>query len=360
MRWSLNIGKIFGINFRIHITFFLLLIFIFTSVLNERGLNQAFLAMLFICAVFTCVVIHEIGHSLFAKKFGKNPKSITLLPIGGVASIEEMPEKPLQEITMAIVGPLINLIIAGLLYIIVGRWTGIGTPNLFPDSVQTFFANLIGINIILAIFNLIPAFPMDGGRVLRGLLAIKMEHLRATAIAVTIGQAIAIFFVFFGLFYNWWLALIGVFLYIGAGSERQQAVLHSLLNKVPVSEAMATEFLALRPEAPLSEALKHFYHGCHQDFPVIGDFGIEGILTRDRILASIHEKGLNVAVSEVMDRDFATVEPCSSLDEVYKTLSANRKNSVAVLDNGRVVGIVCLDDISRYFMIKAAIQKMEI
>ncbi len=360
MRWSLNIGKIFGINFRIHITFFLLLIFIFASVLSERGINEALLAVLFICAVFACVVIHEIGHSLFARRFGKNPKSITLLPIGGVASLEEMPEKPLQEITMAIVGPVINLIIAGLLYIIVGRWTGIGVPNLFPDSAQTFFANLIGINIILAIFNLIPAFPMDGGRILRGLLAIKMEYLRATAVAVVIGQSISIFFIFFGLFYNWWLALIGIFLYIGAGSERQQAVLHSLLHKVPVSEAMATEFLSLRPEAPLSEALEHFHHGCHQDFPVIGDSGLEGVLTRDRILASIHEKGLNVPVSEVMDRDFATVEPDSSLDEVYKALLANRKSSVAVLDNGRVMGIVCMDDISRYFMIKAAMQKMEI
>jgi len=360
MRWSLNIGKIFGINFRIHFTFFLLLIVIFAWVLNERGLNEAMLAVLFICAVFVCIVIHEIGHSLFAKRFGKNPKSITLLPIGGVASIEEMPEKPLQEITMAIVGPITNLIIAGLLYIIVGRWSGIGVANLFPDSAQTFFANLIGVNIILAIFNLIPAFPMDGGRVLRGLLATKMDYLRATTIAVTIGQAISIFFVFFGLFYNPLLALIGIFLYIGAGSERQQVVLHSLLNKVPVSEAMATEFLALRPEAPLSEALEHFHHGCHQDFPVIGGGGLEGVLTRSRILASIHEKGLSVPVSEVMDRDFATVKSDSSLDEVYKALAANRKNSVAVIDNGRVMGIVCMDDISRYFMIRAAVQKMEV
>lgn len=360
MRWSLNIGKIFGINFRIHITFFLLLIFIFASVLSERGLNEALLAVLFICAVFACVVIHEIGHSLFAKRFGKNPKSITLLPIGGVASLEEMPEKPSQEILMAIVGPVINLIIAGVLYIIVGQWTGIGVPNLFPDSAKTFFANLIGINIVLAIFNLIPAFPMDGGRVLRGLLALKMEYLRATAVAVVTGQSISIFFIFFGLFYNWWLALIGIFLYIGAGSERQQAILHSLLNKVQVSQAMATEFRTLRPEAPLSEALEHFHHGCHQDFPVIGDFGLEGILTRDRILASIHGKGVNVPVSEVMDREFTTVEPDSSLDEVYKTFSANRKSSVAVLDNGRIIGIVCMDDISRYFMIKAAMQKLEI
>jgi Zn-dependent protease/CBS domain-containing protein len=360
MGWSLSIGKIFGINLRIHMTFFLLLVFIFASVYHEHGINEAMLAVFFICAVFACVVIHEVGHSLFAKRFGKTPKSITLLPIGGIAAIEEMPDKPMQEVMMAIVGPIINLVIAGIIYAIVGRWTGIGFPNLFPDSAQSFFAGLIGINIVLAIFNLTPAFPMDGGRVLRGILAIRMEYLKATAVAVIIGQSISIFFIFFGLFYNWWLALIGIFLYIGAGNERHQVILHSLLNKVPVSEAMATEFHVLRPDAPLSEALEHFHHGCHQDFPVIGDFGLEGILTRDRILASIHEKGLNVPVSQVMDRDFATVQPDSSLDNVYKTLLAKSKNAVAVVDGGQVKGIVCMDDLSRYFVIRAAMQKVEI
>jgi Zn-dependent protease len=362
MKWSLNIGKIFGINFRIHITFFLLLFFIFISVLNEGGFGKAVLSVLFICAIFVCVVIHEVGHSLFARRFGKHPQSITLLPIGGIAAIEEIPEKPGQEIAMSIVGPFINLIIAGVIYLFVGRWSGVGVPDLYPDSARSFFAGLIGVNIMLAIFNLIPAFPMDGGRVLRGILATKMEYVRATSVAVFIGQAIAVFFIFSGIFMfsNWWLSIIGLFLYIGAGSEKQYVILRSLLHQVPVSEAMATDFRSLRPEELLSSVLEHFHHGCQQDFPVVGDYGIEGILTRDRMLTSIPQKGLNVPVSEVMDRTLVWVDPKMSLEDVYKKLLADRKTAVAVVEDGQVKGIVCLDGISRYFMVKAALKKMEV
>jgi len=356
MGWSLNIGRIFGIRFRIHVTFFLLLFFIFVSVFNEKGAEKALLATLFICAVFACVLIHEIGHSLIARRFGKEAKSITLLPIGGVAAMEEMPEKPGQEIAMSIMGPFINLVIAGILYLLVGRWTGIGVANLYPDSMRTFFAGLIGINIMLAVFNLIPAFPMDGGRVLRGILSMKMDYVKATSAAVFIGQAIAIFFIFFGIFFNWWLALIGLFLYIGAGSEKSHVILRSFLHQVPASEAMATDFRSLRPEELLSSALEHFYHGCQEDFPVIGEKGLEGILTRERILASIHEKGIDVPVSEVMDSTFASVSSNMPLDDVYKKLLSNRKTAVAVVDKDGIKGMICLDGISRFFMIKAALK----
>ncbi|HUU20054.1 MAG TPA: site-2 protease family protein [Sedimentisphaerales bacterium] len=359
MRWSINIGKIFGINFRIHITFFLLLIFIFASVLDQRGLGNAIYATLFICSIFACVLIHEIGHSLIARRFGKQAKSITLLPIGGMAIMEEMPEKPSQEIAMSIVGPFINLVIAGVLYLFVGKWTGIGVPNLYPDSARTFFAGLIGANIMLAVFNLIPAFPMDGGRVLRGILATQMDYVRATSAAVHIGQALAMFFIFFGIFYNLWLALIGLFLYIGAGSEKQHVVLRSFLHQVPASEAMTTEYRSVRPDEPLSRVFEHFHHGCQDDFPVIGESGIEGILTRDRILASIHEKGLDVPVSDVMDRDFTLVAPTMPLDDVYKKLLASQKTAVIVADKGEVKGMICLDSISRYLMIKAALKRID-
>lgn len=356
MRWSISIGRIFGIKFKIHITFFLLLFFIFISVLNEKGIHSAVLATLFICAIFICVLIHEIGHSLIGRRFGKEAKSITLLPIGGVATMEEMPEKPAQEIAMSIVGPLINLAIAGILYLFVGHWTGIGVPNLSPDSIRTFCADLIGVNIMLAVFNLIPAFPMDGGRVLRGILAMKMDYVRAASTAVSIGQGLAMLFILFGIFFNWWLALIGLFLYIGAGSEKQQVLLKSLLNQVPASEAMTTEFVALRPNDTLRKAIEHFHHGCQDDFPVLGDKGIEGVLTRDRILASIHEKGLDVLVSEIMDRTFTSVDPKMPLNDVYKKLSSSQKTAVAVVDKGSVKGMVCLDGISRYFMIKTALK----
>ena len=192
MQWSFRLGKIFGIEFRIHITFFILLVFIYLSGLSQKGSEGAMRAVLFICAVFACVLIHELGHSLIARRFGKEAKSITLLPIGGLATIEEMPEKPAQEIAMSIIGPFINLAIAGILYLFAGHWSGISAPNLYPDSARMFISGLIGVNIILAIFNLIPAFPMDGGRVLRGILALKMDYIKATSTAVFIGQAVIV------------------------------------------------------------------------------------------------------------------------------------------------------------------------
>jgi len=356
MRSSIRMGKIFGIEFHIHVTFFLLLLFVFVSVLNEQGLRAAFSATLFICAIFVCVLIHEIGHSLIARRFGKETKSITLLPIGGMAAMEEIPQRPLQEIAMAIIGPMINLAIAGVLYTIVGRWTGVSIPGLYPASVRSFVGGLIGVNISLAIFNMLPAFPMDGGRVFRGLLALKMDYVRATSVAVSVGQALAVVLVFIGVFFNLWLALIGLFLYIGAGSEKQQVIVRSMLHKVPVAEVMTTDFRSLHPDEPIGHALEHFYHGCQEDFPVIGDNGIEGILTRDRILASIHEKGLNVHVSEIMDRTFTSVAPETPLDDVYKQLHATKRTAVAVVEDNTVKGIVCLDSLSRYFMVKAAMK----
>jgi len=354
MRWSFSLGRIFGIKFRIHITFLLLLLFIFISVADQNGFNAALLATLFICAVFVCVLIHEVGHSLIARRFGKEAKSITLLPIGGVATMEEMPEKPLQEIAMAIIGPFINLAIAGILYLFVGSWNGIGAPNLFPDSSRTFFAGLITVNVILAIFNLIPAFPMDGGRVFRGILATKMDYVTATSVAVFVGQAFAMLFIFFGIFYNWWLAFIGVFLYIGAGGEKHQVVLKSVLSEVPASAAMTTEYQTLGPEDTLRRAIEHFHHGSQDDFPVVGEHGLEGILTRNKILASLHEKGLDVPVREIMDRGFASVASDTPLDKIYKQLVSSGKTAVAVVDGGSVKGMICLDGISRYVMVRSA------
>jgi len=355
MNWSFNIGKIFGIRFRIHVTFLLLVLFIFASVANQHGFQRGLLATLFIGAVFACVLIHEIGHSLIARRFGKEVKSITLLPIGGVATMEEMPEKPAQEIVMSLVGPLINLAIAGILYVIVGRWSGISVPTIQPDLSRSFLAGLIGINIMLAIFNLIPAFPMDGGRVLRGILAMTMDYVRATSLAVAIGQILAMLFIFYGVFFNWWIAIIGLFLYIGAGGEKQQVILKSVLHAIPASEAMTTTFRTLRPDEPIARALEHFYHGCQDDFPVVGEAGIEGILTRDRILATIHDKGVNVPVSDVMDRDFASVTPRTPLDEIYKKSMTGGKTAVAVVDGSTVKGMLCMDGISRFLAVKAAL-----
>jgi len=201
---------------------------------------------------------------------------------------------------------------------------------------------------------------MDGGRVLRGFLALKMDYVRATSIAVFIGQAVSMFFVFFGIFFNWWLALIGFFLYIGAGSEKQHVMLRSVLHRVPATEAMATDFRTLRPDELLSRSLEHVYHGCQEDFPVVGNRGIEGILTRESILAAIHGKGVEVPVSEVMDRNFASVTPQTPLDDVYRQLLSRHKTAMAVVEGVQLKGMLCLANISRYLMLQTALRRMEV
>lgn len=356
MRWSINVGKVFGIRFRIHVTFLLLLLFVFASGLSQRGPEDAVRAVLFICAVFLCVVIHELGHSLISRVFGKEVESITLLPIGGLATVEEMPEKPSQEIAMSIIGPFINLAIAGVLYVFIGRQSGIKIASLYPTSASEFFGGLMSVNIMLAAFNLIPAFPMDGGRVLRGLLAMKMDYVKATSVAVSVGQGLSMVMMFFGIFFNLWLALIGFFLYVGAGNEKQSVVLKSALHQITAREVMATDFRSMQPHDLLAQSLEHVYHGCQDDFPVVGSGGVEGILTRNNILAAIHDRGLDVPVSEAMDRDFASFSPGARLDDVYRQMISKRKTGGAVLDGGKLLGILCLENISRYLMIQAALK----
>ena len=314
---------------------------------------------MFISAIFACVLIHELAHSLIGRRFGVEVRSITLLPIGGVAAMEEIPDKPSQEIAIAIIGPFINLAIAGLLYLLVGARTGISLPNLFPNSPRMFLAGLIGANVLLAIFNMIPAFPMDGGRVFRAILALKTDCVRATIAAVTVGHVVSILFVFYGIFFNWWLALIGIFLYLGADSEKQHVLLRSALHEVPASRAMATRFETLGPQERLSRCLEHVFHGCQEDFPVVGKDGLEGILTRTALISAVHERGVHIPVAEAMDKAFATVGPNAPLDEVYRRLMGRHSAVAAVMDNGRLLGMLSLEGIGRFFMIQSAMKAGE-
>ena len=248
MKWSINAGRIFGIKLRIHVTFFLLLLYVFFSDIKE-GFGQAGLSVLFVCAIFACVVIHELSHSLVARHFGREPKSITLLPIGGVAAIDMMPTKPSQEIAISIVGPATNIVIAILLALIGGSSMAAAlnkSANLTAS--QLFIANLIAANIVLAVFNLIPALPMDGGRVFRSILALKFGFLRATLWAVTIGKVIALLFIVLGFRYNPWLALIGFFIFSGANNEKQQAIYLTMLAQRPPDLTIPSEYINLNQD----------------------------------------------------------------------------------------------------------------
>jgi Zn-dependent protease len=244
MKWSINAGRIFGIKLRIHLTFFLLLLYVFFSDI-KAGFWQAGLSVLFVCAIFACVVIHELSHSLVARRFGREPKSITLLPIGGVASIDLMPTKPSQEIVISIVGPATNIVIAIVLALVGGLKLAAAIEKSNLTVSQSFIADLIVANIVLAVFNLIPALPMDGGRVFRSILALKFGFLRATLWAVTIGKVIAVLFIVLGFLYNPWLALIGFFIFTGADSEKRQAIYLAMLAQRPPDLTIPPEYINL-------------------------------------------------------------------------------------------------------------------
>jgi Zn-dependent protease len=253
MKWSLNAGRLFGIKFRIHATFFLLLLYVFFSDIKE-GFGQAGLSVLFVCLIFVCVVIHELSHSLVARHFGREPRSITLLPIGGVATIDMMPTKPSQEIAISIVGPITNIVIAVVLGLIFRSSIASVLDENTPRTVsQLFITNLIAVNIILAVFNLIPALPMDGGRILRSVLAMKFDYLRATIWSVAIGKVIAAFFIIYGFFSgDFWLALIGFFIYAGANNEKQQAIYLTMLAQRPPDLTIPPEYINLKQDDPIA------------------------------------------------------------------------------------------------------------
>ena len=256
---------------------------------------------------------------------------------------------------MAIVGPLINLAIAAVLYLVFRRWASFGAPDLFPASPQQFVSSLMGMNVALAVFNVIPAFPMDGGRVLRGALSLVTDYVRATAIAVAVGQALAMLFILYGIFFNWWLALIGFFIYAGAGAEKQQVLIRSALRGITARDAMVTDFKALRPSDTLADAASAVFHGCQDDFPVLEGGFLRGMLTRRGLLAAIHVKGLQGKVAEAMEESYPSVSPHAPLEDVYRTLATGDRSAAAVFAGTKLVGIICHAQLVRHLALRAAL-----
>lgn len=234
MRWSLKIAKLAGIDIFIHFTFFVLVTWVaFIQWKLNGSIGAAFSGVAFILAVFTCVVLHELGHALAAKKYGIRTQDIILLPIGGVARLEKMPNQPIQELWVALAGPAVNVVIAALLAVYL--WI---TNTLIPDNQLTmttaaFIERIMGINIFLVLFNMIPAFPMDGGRVLRALLATRLAYIKATKVSANLGQGIALLFGVIGLFYNPILLLIAFFVWMGAAQETRMVRVKSVLDRIP-------------------------------------------------------------------------------------------------------------------------------
>ncbi|HMO63684.1 MAG TPA: site-2 protease family protein, partial [Verrucomicrobiota bacterium] len=294
MKWSVRLGRFAGIDVYLHVTFLLFLAFIaFLSAKVQRSWLGAVDAAGFFLSVFGCVLLHEFGHALMARRYGVATRDITLLPIGGVARLERMPDKPVQEFWVALAGPAVNVVIAlGLLGVLVFR--GLLVPERLLSVTQGgLLERLLAVNILLVLFNLLPAFPMDGGRVLRALLAMRMEYTRATQIAATLGQGMALLFAAIGLFvyFNPILIFIAFFVWIGASQETTAAQVRSSLGGARVRDAMLTQFTALEPNDPLARAVAAILAGSQTDFPVMDQGRMVGLLSRHRIISALAEQG---------------------------------------------------------------------
>jgi len=352
MKWSFQIGSVFSIPIKVHITFLILLVFV---ALVGEDLHQSVFGVLFVILVFVCVVIHELSHSLVAIRFGHRVRSIILLPIGGMAQMDEIPEDPKQEILISLAGPLASIVISGILLVVllvmdipITFWS---EDSLFEGNMAL---NLFWINLILAAFNIIPAFPMDGGRVLRGILGMFMEHMKATRIAVFVGQALAVVLFFTGILYNWWLALIAVFIYLGAEGEERIWAMRTALADAPVREVMLTDFVSFSPNDNLKAASEAFLHTLQGNFPVLFGKTLMGVLTREDIIQAIGEKRENERIAEVMNREFDVTTENTKLVTLYKEMSEKRISMMPVMRGDELVGIVTMEQIGRYHVLSSA------
>ena len=317
------------------------------------------LQVAFVLTIFICVILHELGHVQAAAHFGIPTNKITLLPIGGVAAIKRIPEKPKEELIVAIAGPLVNVVIALLIFIffpVTQMFNTLSESSAASSSINlsTFPFYLFSANIILFIFNLIPAFPMDGGRILRALLAMKMTRLKATKIASITGQGIAVIFFVFGLMNNPFLALIGVFIFFGARSENFAVQSQQLLSGYEVQDAMMTNYLVLSPNETVSVAIRKMVSGPDIDLLVIEDNKVLGIVTREKLINKSKERnGGETLVSEIMSKNFKVLEEHNKLPEVYLMLQRTKNRLFPVLKNKELAGVINLEKIQNFILMKA-------
>jgi Zn-dependent protease len=357
MKWSWKIGQFAGIGVYMHATFLLLIGWVAVSHwVQARSLEAVLAGVGFILALFACVVAHEYGHALTARYYGIRTKDITLLPIGGVARLERMPDDPRQELWVALAGPAVNVVIAAALF----TWlvaTGTFSPLAELGVAQgSFLERLMVVNAGLVLFNLLPAFPMDGGRVLRALLATRMEYTRATQLAANTGQGMALLFGFFGLVGNPFLLFIAFFVWIGAAQEASLVQMKSALGGIPVGRAMLTDFRSLAPSDSLGRAVELILAGSQQDFPVIDAGRVVGVLTRGDLLTSLPQRGQGVAVLEVMQREFQVVDSSDMLESAMQRLQECACHTLPVQHGGRLVGLLTMDNVGEFVAIQAALR----
>lgn len=369
MGWSFKIARVRGIDIKIHATFFLILVF---GALQWAGsvpgnpIEGALFGIVLMILLFTCVTLHELGHSIVAQIFDIPVREIVLFPLGGVAFIAKSPEKPLHELLIAVAGPVVNVVIAAILFVVTG---GIGVDfmdmnallaALREPSLTTMLIWLLFANISLVVFNMIPAFPLDGGRILRAVLAMGLGNTRATQIAAVIGQISAVILGIIGIANGQLLlTLIALFIFFGAGQERGLAEARTVLNTLRVGDAYNKHALNLQVGDRVSTVVEYILTSYQPDFAVMQGSNIIGVITRNDVLRTLANDGNDRYVTEIMQREFLRVEAYKSLDEVREILMENGAHLAAVFDGSRYLGLISLDDISEAFTVLTFVRRQK-
>jgi Zn-dependent protease len=357
MKWSFKVGRFAGVDVFMHFTFILLLGWVAMVHWRQgQSLTAALAGVLFILAVFACVVLHEFGHALMARRYGIKTRDIILLPIGGVARLEKLPTDPIQELWVALAGPAVNVVIAVALFIWLRATASLEPLQTLTITTGPVLERIMAVNVFMVVFNMIPAFPMDGGRVLRALLATRREYGRATQTAATIGQGIAVLFGTIGLFYNPFLLFIALFVWIGAAQEAGMAQMKSAFGGIPVQQAMISDFKKLDVNDSLKRAVELTLTGSQKDFPVVNDGRLEGVLTQTDLLKALADQENHPTVASAIQRNYVTVEYLDMLESALAKLNDCNCHTLPVMQEGNIVGLVTMDNLGEYLRIQAAMK----
>lgn len=353
MSWSFSIGSIAGIRIRVHLTFAIFLVWIGIAFWNEGGMAAAVSGITYILLLFFCVVLHEFGHILTARRFGSQTLDVVLLPIGGVARMKSMPQKPGQELLVALAGPAVNLAIAVVLLGLLGP-DRILRDLSQPGADFNLVSQLAAANLFLALFNLLPAFPMDGGRALRAMLTYRMGRAGATRLAARVGHALAFGFGIYGFMIgNPILMLIALFVYFGASAEAYETQVHQMAGRLRVSDAMLTQFATLPVSSRMADAVDLLVHSTQHDIPITdGMDKMIGLLTRKQVLRALQGPGQDTPVADIMRTDVPAVSARAKLDDALRLMDEGNLPAVAVADReGRLVGMVTLENLGQLMLL---------
>lgn len=358
MSGAISLGKVMGTAVRVHWTFLLFLAWLGSAAYIQSGANAALAAVSFILLLFLCVTLHEFGHILAARHFGVRTPEIILLPIGGVSKLERIPERPREELIMAAAGPAVTLVIASLLLLMLGGLPP--TESIFEDvSPRAVLAQLALANITLFVFNLLPAFPLDGGRMLRAILAHFHGHLRGTQLAAAIGKGAAIMLGIIALSMGHIiLLLIAMFIFVAAGTEAGMEEIRGVLVRVPARDLMITEFRSLPTTANISDAAEDLIRTSQTEFPIVDDAGaFIGLVDRDTIVKTLGERGGETPVTSVMKAGVAVVTEWHRMDDGLELFQGGAQAIAVTNERGQLTGLITLENLAEELMLVRASEK---